>query len=302
MYLIVTHIFKLKKMLSSVPVLKRGINMKKAMFTVCLLLSALSVFLASCSDDSTDNTPEVFNDADRPTYEHDTNQDFMLLKPWNYDKSYNSSRVYPLVVSLHGGGGLHYAPCIVGNDKEMREHPCFFLSPTCSDWGSSAAWVRDLIETLKNEYRIDANRLYLIGFSMGGSGSYTFASAYYTEHNGLFAGIVRLAGQSQTTLSNAIAGKTSIWYHIGLDDTAERVTIAEQAYQFIKNYAGNASAAETSVTDMVGNYSRYTKTLTNNNIGIIKKSEYTGMGHDASVPFMDPTVLDWLFSQSLSKR
>jgi predicted peptidase len=277
--------------------------MNKIIFAFLLL----PFFSISCSDDTSDGKvskiPEVFDIADRPVIAHDAVEDFELLKPWNYDKSFNSERLYPLVVSLHGSGGSHYKPCIVGDDKEMQDHPCFFLAPTCSSWGGSAdAWVRTRIESLKKEYRIDSNRIYLMGFSMGGSGSYSFAAAYYAEYAGLFAGIVRLAGQSQTSLRNEIANKTSVWYHIGLVDDAARVTVAEDAYQFMKKYSGNTAAVETIVSDTLSSYPRTTKTLTKNGIEIMKKSEYTGMGHDGGTAFNDPAVLDWLFSQSLSQR
>jgi hypothetical protein len=30
---------------------------------------------------------------------------------------------HSLVVALHGSGGDHYAPCIIGDDREMQDHP-----------------------------------------------------------------------------------------------------------------------------------------------------------------------------------
>jgi hypothetical protein len=131
---------------------------------------------------------------------------------------------------------------------------------------------------------------------------YTFAKAYYSERGGIFAGIVRLAGQSEETLPGALADRTSVWYHIGLQDDAVRVTTAENAYQFIKNYTRNTSAAEYVKMDELASFPRKTKTLAKNGIGIMKKSEYTGMGHDGGTAFSDPDVLAWLFSQSLANR
>lgn len=265
--------------------------------------AVLGAALLACSgDSSSDSAPELFDEADRPSLVHDDVHDCELLSPWNYDKSFNSARFYPLVVSLHGSGGSHYKPCIAGNDEEMMAYPCFFLAPTCSDWGSSAVRVRELIVELMSTYRIDPNRLYLMGFSMGGSGSYTFASSLYSEQGNIFAGIVRLAGQSRTSLPEALAGKTSVWYHIGLNDSAERIAVAEQAYQSARSYSGNAAAKESISDDVVAGYSRSTKTLMLGRVQVMKKSEYTGMGHDAGVPFQDPSVLAWLFSQSLLKR
>jgi predicted peptidase len=260
---------------------------------------SLALLLSACGAFTLGSPFRAFDPADKPVVGHDAVLDYELLKPWDYDKGFNANARYPLVVSLHGSGGSHYEPCIVGDEREMMDHPCFFLAPTCSDWGSSAAWVRDLIETLKRQYRIDPDRLYLMGFSMGGSGSYSFAKAYYDEHGGIFAGIVRLAGQSQTELPAALAEKTSVWYHIGLEDSASRVEVAEQAYQFIKGFSG---ARESSARDELSGYPRLTKTLTKRGVEIMKKSEYAGMGHDGGTAFSDPAVLDWLFAQDLANR
>ena len=113
---------------------------------------------------------------------------------------------------------------------------------------------------------------------------------------------MRLAGQSQTGVRDAIANKSSIWYHIGLSDTPTRIEIAGQAYEYIKNYEGNIAAMEDTTYDTVGPYPRMTKILVKNNIAIIKYNEYSDVGHSASVPFLDPAVLQWLFQQSLKKR
>lgn len=257
--------------------------------------------------------PETFDNADRPAFElvtltvNGSTKTYKLMKPWNYDKPHNAGRSYPLVVSLHGQGGSYYAPCIVGDDNEMQRYPCFFMAPTNGDWGGGAAWVRTEIKALTGTYRINENRLYLMGFSMGGSGSYSFASGYASEQGGYFAGIVRLAGQSQTTLPNAIVRKTSVWYQIGLNDTAnDRVGIAQDAYNYYKNHSALSGASETTVTDTVtsGSHSwpRSTKILTLDGVEVFKLSQYTGMGHDGSTPFHDPGILQWLFSQSLEYR
>jgi predicted peptidase len=278
---------------------------KLSIFAATLLLASCSLVLGIPPDDE-GLIREDFSEADRPSFKVVTLSDgntYKLQLPWNYDKSWNASRSYPLIVSLHGSGGDYYAPCYVGDDEWMQAHPAFFLAPhNASGWGSSASWVRDEIERLNTVYRINTNRVYLMGFSMGGSGSYAFAHLDYNEHGRLFAAIVRLAGQSETELRDAIADKTSIWYHIGLSDDAARVTVAEKAYEYIKSYSGNAKATENTVSDTVGSYPRTTKTLTKNGIQIMKLSEYTGMGHDGSTPFEDEGVLTWLFDQSLGYR
>jgi predicted peptidase len=277
-------------------------------FAVSILLFAscgwaIGTGLRSGGSDSSDAIDETFANADRPVVQTGTDGDYEYLLPWNYDKGWNVGRSYPLIVGLHGSGGSHFMPCIAGNDAQMKAYPCFFLAPTnASGWGSSAAWVRDEVETFIKEYRIDPDRLYIVGFSMGGSGSYEYANLSYDEHKRIYAGIVRCAGQSQTELRSQIAGLTSVWYHIGLEDDAARVTVAEQAYQWYKAFLKNASAAETTERDSIDSFPRFTKTLLQGGTEIFKKSEYAGMGHDCGPPFDDPAVLEWLFAQRLANR
>lgn len=243
---------------------------------------------------------ETFDIADRPVIEHDGTEDFELLKPWNYEKSWNANRKYPLVISLHGSGGSYYKPCIVGNDDEMKRYPCFFFSPTASSWGGSGdTWVRTRIAALITDYRIDPNRIYLMGYSMGGSGSYPFASKCYSEQGVRIAGIVRLAGQSQPQLDAAIRDKCAVWYHIGLTDSEARVEIARDAYNRTKTHFGSA-VTESVTPDEIESKPRTTHTLVRNGRHFFKKSEYTDVGHSPSVPFRDPAVLAWLFSQTLT--
>lgn len=253
--------------------------------------------------------PETFDLQDKPVFEqfqyddNGTTRTYSLLVPWNYDKANNQGRQYPMVVSLHGSGGSNYAPCIVGDNQEMQAYPCFFLSPNSpGGWGSAAAWSRDLMEELIERYSIDRNRIYLMGYSMGGSGSFLYARGYYNEHGGIFAGIVRLSGQSQTSLPSPLSDRTSLWYHIGLNDSATRVDVARNTYAFYQNYWSSHGVEEREVNDRINDKERTTRTLVLNGLEIMKLSEYSQVGHSASMAFHDPEVLGWLFRQSLNRR
>ncbi|MBP9023786.1 MAG: hypothetical protein KBH06_11345 [Spirochaetes bacterium] len=118
----------------------------------------------------------------------------------------------------------------------------------------------------------------------------------------LFAAIIRVAGQSEPTLLNAAVLKTSIWYHIGLNDDAVRVSIAAQTYSNIKNHSANADATEKINTDSITGYSRTTKTLKKSGVEFFKMSEYKGLGHEPGPCYKDPRMFDWLFNQSLLCR
>lgn len=166
------------------------------------------IFLMNISCSKDDNSiPENFDDADRSFFEFNDESNQYILKPWNYDLPQNINRTYPLVVFLHGSGGAGNISYLshIGYDNQdddkinetahsfQTEHPCFVLVPqTYSGWNNSS--LIEQVEYFKSNYRIDESRIYLIGYSMGGSGSYSFANAYNSHNEHLFAGIIRLAG------------------------------------------------------------------------------------------------------------
>ena len=261
--------------------------------------------------DFKDSIPETFDKANRPYFSYDGEKNQYLLEPWNYYLPQNVNRKYPLVVYLHGAGGagnisyLNYIgydnPDDNTDDKTaldfQKNHPCFVLVPqTSSGWDNNELITQ--VENIKSKYRINNSSIYLIGYSMGGSGSYSFANAYYDFNSHLFAGIIRLTGESQTTLRNAIAEKTAIWLHIGLTDTELRIQVTRDAYDYLKNY--HANGVETTSPVLIPGYTGTTYTLNINNDDRFKRTEYNNVGHEIfRFPFNDPYLIEWLFIHKL---
>jgi len=249
--------------------------------------------------------PEMFDQADRPHFIYNNDGDYNLCEPWNYNKKENNKRKYPLFIYLHGAGSPgtpEILPCF-NTDTDKKKYPCFvYLPHTSGSWDNER--LISQIEDIKSSYRVDQNRIYLMGHSMGGSGSYSLANEYYDKKKQLFAGIVRMAGQSQAELQKEIADKTSVWYFVGLADTKLRVEVARVSYKFLKGYPGNSDAVEISDSVNFSRYRRTTSTLVKKGIEIVKYTEYKfPVGHGIShIPLKDPYLLDWLFSQSLEKR
>jgi predicted peptidase len=114
-----------------------------------------------------------------------------------------------------------------------------------------------------------------------------------------FAAILRMAGQSQSDLSNEIAEKTAVWYHIGLEDTETRVQVARDALDYMRGYECNAEAIESTEADEIGGYERTTTTLIRNERPMFVYSEYDGMGHTAGPCYEDDELFPWMFSHYL---
>ncbi|MCG8698893.1 MAG: hypothetical protein MI922_12640 [Bacteroidales bacterium] len=297
--------------------------MKKYIKTNAVISMFTILFLALVSCEKSSNSPENqlfrhdpisenFDEADKPSYETRTYDDngasrtYKLMLPWNYDKDYNANRSYPLMINVHYSGSL-----VAGKTDRMQDYPCF-----CLDAAANSDWVYAMITELVTNHRIDTNRIYLAGFSAGGSGSFPFASNLEAKQGLTVAGIVRCAGGSKTALSEAIAGKTSVWYHVGLQDSYDfgygngllsqdpndDRRNSNKAYEYVKGLNTSIGATETVITDSVSGYERTTTALSLAGVEFFKRSHYAGMGHSSSPVYNDPEVVKWLFNQHLSNR
>jgi hypothetical protein len=276
-----------------------GPNLKKDMKNLNLMVTAMMLFLsfASCEKSSSDmidlNPEELFEDSDAPVdYVYDN---LSFQGPWGYEKADNASRSYPLLVSGMWGEGEGYYQSVA------QEYPAFVIDyqkSSESDGQALGTWIKGAIDA---GYRIDLNRIYLTGFSYGGSSSYPLAKGLYAEDL-FFAAIIRVAGQSQSDLGNEIAQQTAVWYHIGLSDTETRVEVAREALENMQNYDCNSGAFESSTSDNITGYERTTVTLLRNGYSMFKYSEYTDMGHTPGPCYTDEALFPWLFNHSLEYR
>lgn len=270
----------------------------------------LILMLYSCSGTGVDPNPEPSDPRARPFFTFDAARNHFLLKPWNYDTPENSQKNFPLVIFLHGMGGAGDISYLnfLGYDKDdgvddtvalgfQKRYPAFVLVPQTNGEWDNAKLIEEG-EYIKKTYRIDTKRIYLIGYSMGGSGSYSFANAWYDYNQHLFAGIIRLVGQSQTVVRDSIAERTAIWLHVGMLDLPLRINVVRSAYNFLRDY--NKGAVETVKDTTISAYPAKIYTLTINKDDRIKLTEYDNAGHGiVNVPFRDNHSIDWLFRHTL---
>jgi len=112
-------------------------------------------------------------------YEPNTynNMPYRLMKPIAFDQS----KRYPVIVSLHGAGGrgtdnrkqLRDWNRLLADKKRRTDHPCYVLAPQ-----SEGLWNKTHLENIKSIIKalpsVDMDRIYILGHSMGGHGTYIF--------------------------------------------------------------------------------------------------------------------------------
>jgi predicted peptidase len=116
--------------------------------------------------------------------------------------SYNGSKATPLVVALHGMGGDENSMFdSYGREltKDAGETGFLVVAPkgrgTASMYrGTAEKDVLDVIAEVERDYRVDKSRVYLMGHSMGGYGTWSIAMA----HPEMFAALGPISGGGDT--------------------------------------------------------------------------------------------------------
>ncbi len=121
---------------------------------------------------------------------------YLSYLPEDYNK--DTLKVWPVIIYLHGGSDRGsdlnklYSQGIPDQIYRGREFPFVIFSPQCPEhirW-STDIWFENFFNEIKTKYRIDTNRIYLTGMSLGGSGTWYFATKYPT----IFAAIAPMSG------------------------------------------------------------------------------------------------------------
>lgn len=207
-------------------------------------------------------------------------------------KSYDKQQKYPAVIWLHGIDAVgndnrkqisdyNYAGSNVWTYPNNQEkYPSFVIAPQLPQ---GAVWatpltrspteellrVVDILRVVQREYSIDENRIYLVGQSLGGFGTWSLLGA----RPELFAAAVPVCGGGNVTKAKEIA-KVPIWAYHAVDDPIVLVFESKAMVTAVQKAGGN-----------------------------IKYIEYKGGLHNAwDRAFHDPEMIEWLFSQSRAKR
>ena len=198
-------------------------------------------------------------------------------------------RRYPLVIFLHGSGErgndneaqLKWGVANFATDQNMILHPAFVIAPQCPEktgWGNFSRsdmklqptptkpmeLLIGLIHQLIKTQRIDSNRIYITGLSMGGYGTYDAIQRY--PH--LFAAAVPVCGAGDASKAPSIV-HLPIWIFHGAEDPAVDPKYSLEMFQALVK---------------AGAHPGFT--------------QYPEVGHFSWLhAYSDPVMIEWLFRQ-----
>jgi len=235
---------------------------------------------------ASEKIPEKF---EARAYKSDWTMPYRLFRP-------NAAGRLPLVVYLHGGGGLG-----TDNEKQMglgnifgtrvwalpenqKEFPCYVVvpqtdrgwvrygppaapdseSPVIPGLGDGARVAFELIDALAREFPIDKQRIYVTGQSLGGAGAWHMIA----QRPRLFAAAVICCGGAALD-SAAAAVSTPLWnFHGDADDTVP-VKISRDRIAALRKAGGHPLS-----------------------------TEYAGVGHNVwQWAYTEPSLVRWVFSK-----
>jgi len=176
-------------------------------------------------------------------------------------REFARDKSYPLVVQLHGlnfnevlsGSRMRYrgmgGPQWIEPDLRVIYAHCFGR-PSTFYRGMGEEDVLEVIDEVKRRFRVDADRVYIMGHSMGGSGSYT-VGLHYPD---LFGGIMPLDAAMGSRMAQGPGGnrtQTPAWMEpqIAIHTPSKLYPNARNVDVFFKNAGAGIQGRSTEFTD-----------------------------------------------------
>jgi predicted peptidase len=198
---------------------------------------------------------------------------YLLSLPAGYE---TSDRRWPLMLFLHGSGEsgeslakvkAYGPPKLIAQNE--RAFPCIVVSPQSPGRGWNPDYLAALLDDVCATYRVDPERIYLTGLSMGGYGTWMLAAAQPDR----FAAIVPICGGGNPADAGKLKG-LPIWVFHGADDKTVKLENSEKMVDALKAVGSD-----------------------------VKFTIYPGVGHDSwTETYANPELYNWLFAQKRAAR
>ena len=204
---------------------------------------------------------------------------YLLFLPDGYAQSGTrkaAEKKWPLLLFLHGIGErgndpwkvkVHGPPKVA---EKTADFPFIVVSPQCpnGEW-----WSNEVLDALLDEviakYKVDTNRVYLTGLSMGGFGAWNLALAYPER----FAAVAPLCGGGNPYLPHGYDAQRKaallslpFWAFHGDKDTSVALDESERMVSALKKFGCD-----------------------------VKLTVYPGVGHDCwTQTYSKPELYQWI--------
>ena len=198
---------------------------------------------------------------------------YLLFLPKDYGKE---EKLWPTILFLHGAGergddlgilGRIALPMVL---EERDDFQFIVISPQCP---KGQRWSNEFLITLLDDivarYRVDPNRIYLTGLSMGGNGTWNLAIEYPDK----FAALAPVCGWGDSELVSRIKD-IPIWVFHGELDTSVPIEKGKNIVETLAKISSN-----------------------------LKTTFYPGRGHDCwHETYNDPILYEWFLQQNRKDR
>lgn len=138
-------------------------------------------------------------------------------------KELDAKTKHPLVIYLHGKGNDVLSKKALGfanacsKEENYKERPCLIYAPQCPDengWqGTTGVNLMKTLKDLIKNLPVDEDRLYVVGYSMGGFGTF----ALLNDNPRMFAAGIPIAGGAQVGVAKNLR-RIPIWIWHGEKD------------------------------------------------------------------------------------
>jgi predicted peptidase len=198
--------------------------------------------------------------------------DYLLYLPADYAQKPS----WPLMLFLHGAGErggdlelvkMHGPPKLIAAGKQF---PFIVVSPQCP---KNRRWepfeLSSLLDEITEKYKVDKDRIYVTGLSMGGFG--TWALAGHSPDR--FAALAPICGGGEPQFARWIA-HIPAWVFHGAKDPVVPLSRSESMVEALKKRGGN-----------------------------VKLTVYPEVGHDSwKQAYDDPELYTWLLQQTRASQ
>ena len=192
---------------------------------------------------------------------------YLLYLPEDYEQKPS----WPLMLFLHGAGERgnnlnqvkqHGPPKLIETGKDF---PFIVVSPQCPQgrWWEPVE-LASLLDEIVEKYKVDQDRIYVTGLSMGGFGTWSLA-AHQPKR---FAALVPVCGGGEPITAKLFAYAPA-WVFHGAKDGVVPLERSEKMVEALKKSGGD-----------------------------VKFTVYPNAGHDAwTEAYNDPQLYEWLLQQ-----